>query len=475
MAIILVRILTSVISQLINTTFHNIVSVRNRSLLQRGSTSFKLRPGPVLILILILMVLGSVVGPTFSSERESIHFLSSRAQGNVTVVGLEEGESFDDPVELDIQSDDPDNITGVTYVLDGENQHSTSSLPYTWTLDPQELEEGNHSLVVIVDHTDGSNSTIRLYFSIAEKGEAKEDRWFRNYMGASGGMMTCMLFLILNRDREFAFGVGAQFSEEQLKEKTKGAVIAATSKAASGPFSGPDVILMLVGLGALGLAFAYSTMCGDLGADPLLLGNIPTIYPPDFEAVSFLLALPVALLCGGVLIIGAEVVEWSAAKKKGITSHLTLWPVGLFSLALSSFLFLIPFGYPVKVKLSDEKELSKKDRGYLSLCVAVFLASMMLPFAILSWIPATSLLGGIGLALTIMLFCYTLVPIKPLEGRFIFKWNKPLWMAMFFSSMGMFVHWSTFRSMEFIYIGIGLVAAIGLVLLFVKGGGKQED
>jgi len=388
--------------------------------------------------------------------------------GYVAILGIANSSTLEESIEITASPEDTADITSVIFFVDGARVSEVNTPPYTYTLNLSSFNDSHrHSLVVIVHYGDGGTSTAQLQFKTTEaEEESKVSIWFRRYIGASGGMMTCMLFLLLNRIRQFAFGVGAQLGEEQLKEKTKGAVITAISKFSKGPFKGPDIIMMLIGLAALAIAFGYAIMRGEIGYNPIKIVGIPTIYPPDFRTDDFLMALPVALLCGGVLIVGAEVIEWTMGKKKDLKCHLTLWPVGLLSLAISSFLFLNPFGYPIKAKIDEGQVVTEKQRGYLALSVALFLGAMMLPFSIMANIEATEFLGKIGLTLSIMLFCYTLVPIKPLEGRFIFRWKKGLWTVMFFSAMGLFVHWNVFHSLLGLYAGTGMLCTLGLVWLF---------
>ncbi len=384
---------------------------------------------------------------------------------NGTISGLENGTVLKSEISITWSDMRIGNTSILIIWVDGVEVHN-DTIDGAYLLDAEDLSEGNHTLDFIVNHADGNVTSGSVYFTAEHHTEKNMmSLWYLRYLAASGGMFMCMVCLGIYRLKDVIFGLGSQVAEEQVKERTKGAVLTA-AKSTKGTVTPQDIILMVVGLAVLGLAFGYSTMIGEMGINPIRIAGNPTIYPPGFSADTFIFSLPAALLCGGLLVLGAEVVEWSTARKKDIECHLSFWPVGLASLALSSILFIVPFGYPIKFKLAGEDDVSKKDKGHMALSVALFLGAMLIPFALIAMIPFAELVGKIGLSVAIMLFCYTLVPIKPMEGWSLFKWNKPLWFGMFFSSIGLFVSWSVFQSYFIVYGLVGLVFAGGLGFLY---------
>ena len=90
--------------------------------------------------------------------------------------------------------------------------------------------------------------------------------------------------------------------------------------------------------------------------------------------------------------------------------------------ALSGLIFQLPFGSP-GITRYQSGEISKKTKGLLVLTKMLLLTTLSLPFAALSMLGFDHV-GNMGLKLTLMTVCFSLVPLRPLVGKAIFDYNK---------------------------------------------------
>jgi hypothetical protein len=66
-----------------------------------------------------------------------------------------------------------------------------------------------------------------------------------------------------------------------------------------------------------------------------------------------------------------------------------------------------------------------------------------------------------------MLYCYSVFPFSPLEGKSIWNWSKPVWAIMFFPGIGLFVAWELGLLSGIVFISIGLIALLSLIYVFI--------
>jgi hypothetical protein len=97
-----------------------------------GPRSFKQVFILFLFLMLVIMVLGGSAVLSPSTDQTTSLSVNGISRGNVTLTGLTHGETLEDDITLDIIDDDPDNITRVAYVVDGEQVHEALTFPYTY-------------------------------------------------------------------------------------------------------------------------------------------------------------------------------------------------------------------------------------------------------------------------------------------------------------------------------------------------------
>jgi hypothetical protein len=135
---------------------------------------------------------------------------------------------------------------------------------------------------------------------------------------------------------------------------------------------------------------------------------------------------------GGIVMIVPRAVQYLAANKEGMSAEYRLWWGGLLVIILTTSLLNTVFGLPVRTAIEREDECEKK---YLALTMlAGPLVSMLLSasFLLLFMMKGTyASLALIGLNMSLLSALVSFLPISPMEGERVFKWNKLVWVVVF--------------------------------------------
>ncbi len=83
----------------------------------------------------------------------------------------------------------------------------------------------------------------------------------------------------------------------------------------------------------------------------------------------------------------------------------------------------------------------------------------MIPFTVLS-MTGFQMIGDAGLLLTLMMVCYSLVPLKPLPGAAVFDYRKEVSLAAFGSAAFLFLGHTFYFLPQITYLIIGAVSAL---------------
>ncbi|MFQ5871576.1 MAG: hypothetical protein ACE5IB_05420, partial [Candidatus Geothermarchaeales archaeon] len=169
-----------------------------------------------------------------------------------------------------------------------------------------------------------------------------------------------------------------------------------------------ELVPLSIAGGTLALAFSY-------GLAPTLGDILP------------LLPLTLATAVGVELI--KELARELTARRTGNWSEYRIWPLGLISMTISTALFKAPFSVPGKSWFHMASP-SKRNEGMIAAAssVAGLLAAGV--FFVLVLFGARTL-GSMGLSISLALALYELIPTRPLNGKAVFDWSKPLWALLF--------------------------------------------
>ena len=175
-----------------------------------------------------------------------------------------------------------------------------------------------------------------------------------------------------------------------------------------------DILIAWLAIGfAVGVAWSGGVIFGNL--NPL---NVAVL-------------MGVALVTVGPGFIFHELSHKFVARHYGFWAEFRMWPQMLLMaivLALVTFFFAAPGA----TYISGEG-ISKEENGIISLAgplINGLIALLFLPlFLFTGGIP--QVIGAFGLYVNVVLGAFNLLPLGPLDGTKVFKWNKILWVVFF--------------------------------------------
>ncbi len=159
-------------------------------------------------------------------------------------------------------------------------------------------------------------------------------------------------------------------------------------------------------------------------------------------------------LISAITIIICQMASRLFATRFKMEAEYKFWGVGAISLILTSFLLSMPFAMPAKVLVNEEGEEEeekkektevKKEKKHIKVPAKTGIISISSPYTgfvlsigFLLFILYGGLLGEIGLRgikLSALFCAYNLIPIKPMEGKNVYGWNKLVWAMLFVPSV----------------------------------------
>jgi parallel beta-helix repeat protein len=180
------------------------------------------------------------------------------------------------------------------------------------------------------------------------------------------------------------------------------------------------------------LSFLNSNMAVSL-VGAVILGIVFTIL----NQLTFGLTADVLLIfsiIGGIVVVTPKVVQYSIARKIGMQAAYRIWWGGIFVMIVTLLLSLGQvFGQPVQTGIEHERVYEKK---YIALFMVIGpLMNLILSAAFLTMYfvmqGTYASLAWTGLTMSLLTAFVSIIPICPMEGVRIFKWNKLAWLALF--------------------------------------------
>jgi len=186
---------------------------------------------------------------------------------------------------------------------------------------------------------------------------------------------------------------------------------------------------------------------------------------PKFLYPTALLSVVPYVLATVVLFFVVRVIVTSAvAASLSVWCEFRIWLYGLIALVVSGFGFLLPFGSPGRTDYEGEFDLRKAG---LIAALKIFcdLAFMVLfyAFSVLGY----KVMGDAGLLMATMSACYSSFPFKPLEGKAVYRYSRPMWVFLFAGALVLFISTSLNLLPSTIYLFGGLLAAALFVAFLI--------
>jgi parallel beta-helix repeat protein len=135
---------------------------------------------------------------------------------------------------------------------------------------------------------------------------------------------------------------------------------------------------------------------------------------------------------GGIVMIVPRAVQYLAANKGGMSAEYRMWWGGLLVIFLTTSLLNTVFGLPVRTAIEKEDEYEKKNLALTMLAgplVSLVLSASFLLLFLMKGTYASLALTGLNMSLLSAFVSF--LPISPMEGERVFKWNKLVWVVVF--------------------------------------------
>ena len=184
-----------------------------------------------------------------------------------------------------------------------------------------------------------------------------------------------------------------------------------------GIFSRIEVRDIIIAWLALGVAFTFTRFSLFGGANL----NVP----------NFALAFGISLITVGPGFVFHELSHKFVAQRYGFWAEFRMWTMGLVLAIVTSLLGFI-FAAPGATYISGQN-ISQSENGKISIAgplVNVVIAAIFFPF-IYSGNDILAYVGFLGSYINIFLAMFNLIPLGPLDGAKVFRWNKVIWLATF--------------------------------------------
>jgi Zn-dependent protease len=160
--------------------------------------------------------------------------------------------------------------------------------------------------------------------------------------------------------------------------------------------------------------------------------NLINLFKGTAISSQFIEFLPISLIATGTGFIFHELAHRYTAIHFGAHAEYRMWPHMLFLAAIFSFLFGFVFAAPGAVYIYGQ-HISRKQNGLISLAgpatnifIAIIFLILFTNFS--GWIANMMLWVAY---INFFLGLFNLLPIGPLDGSKVFKWNPIIWSVFF--------------------------------------------
>jgi len=199
----------------------------------------------------------------------------------------------------------------------------------------------------------------------------------------------------------------------------------------------------------------------------LVYGFVGANGLPHFLNPSVLLVIiPVTLLTSGISMVAAELRQVLILKIYNIRGDLKIWLQGLIAFLISGLVFKIPFSTPVRYRYKGSK-ISAKTGALINILKMLMLLPLLILYSIAIMLGFRRI-GDIGLLSCLTSVFYQLMPIKPLDGKAIFDYDRKVWLLAFVPMMILFYTWVLNLLPWTVYLAAGIISTVAGVILAIQ-------
>ncbi len=134
----------------------------------------------------------------------------------------------------------------------------------------------------------------------------------------------------------------------------------------------------------------------------------------------------------GVAIMGHELAHWYIGRWKEKGTDIQFWGLGTVIMFLTAWLTGNVFGQPCRTLISDVDSLTPRESGEIMLAgplASIIIAALSAPMIFAGG--DLLLIGRLSIVMNLALATYHMMPFSPMDGQFIYKWNKYIWVLVF--------------------------------------------
>jgi len=179
-----------------------------------------------------------------------------------------------------------------------------------------------------------------------------------------------------------------------------------------------EVIAYVISIAVLGFSFSY-----------VKVDSISQI----------LLVLP--MIIGTSILVGfvKTFILIAYSRIQGVWTEYKLWYLGLATFLITTFLFKVPFSSPCRSVHYEPKATKRLSAVISSAEVLITLAFAGIFYLLLRM--GYNALGSVGLAMCLLGAFFDTIPVPPMNGKAIFDYSKPLWIALFAVTLALYAYW----------------------------------
>jgi Zn-dependent protease len=200
-----------------------------------------------------------------------------------------------------------------------------------------------------------------------------------------------------------------------------------------GVFSKVEVRDIIIAWFTLGVAFLFTYQ----GA----LATIGVASSGLAGTMQVLVFLGVFLITVGSGFVLHELSHKFTAQRYGFWAEFRMWPLGLLLALGSALLIGFLFAAPGATYIMGEN-ITIEENGKISLAgpiTNIVIAAAFLPFLLVGQ-GILQVVGYFGVYVNVILALFNMLPIFPLDGSKVFKWNKPVWVTVFVALLLVFFY-----------------------------------